>query len=1115
MKKFANCALAGLLGLGLAYGSAWGQNTAERYAAGATTPEASTTGTDANAFYSVVESGNGGKVVKIYSDFNLTGNNLQLNPKATNNTADKAISWTGVTTGSNQWTISNHSARFYDYGNGYYNFSNLRFQNCGYAFSDSSGAADWGAILWTGSYETPITVNCENVTFDSCFAGGGLFSTTLDCTLSGTYSILNTKSDARRVAFGGAIYAKAVTLTGDGSVGTFSGNGLYSASNAAARTTANDIYSTAGTTIEGSGTYSFDGGIVAKGGLTIGDAAGSATNVTFKTGAINTITGDITVNAGATVTYESGVTQTNTGNLINSGSIVTASTLQNLVGTSATASVSGTNVTLTNSADTTYAGKLTATTLTKTGSAKLTLSGANGVSGLVTVSEGALSMPMALGKSAHIAEGASLYASMNLATSATTQTFTVTGSGDLYLQGNSWLRTTSGLNAFTGDIYVKSGTFGISGTFGNTVSAIHLAGGILRNCEVNAEYKNNIVIDSSDAASVRPGWATRTLTLSGVISDGKANTLIVGSDSNLDSILVLTNANNTYSNTTIQNGSKGGRVKITNTGALGTGTVTVTKASNSDPTVERTYLDLNGCEFYAWRLAGGGEVTNTNTAAVSRLLFRDSASLTNSFTGNIQLVKTGSETIDLGTDTKLTLPSGGLAIEEGTISYHLGSNPNAVGDKDSNLVLDGGTLKVVQKSGTGANPYLRGQGTGTVAIGANGGKIDTNAYRAAVTNGLRNADGVTNAGVLTIGSSVTSGDKRFFLCGASTFNGGFLVQDGAYLHATNKGLNGNLVTLNGGVLQYVGEFAEATEKAEAITNNIELGNGGGRLQTGWDANCTFTGSITDAAGASNGTLSLNSDSGTLWLNGNINISGKLDVTGALNSNNSYRNRTNGANSIAVGGLTGSGYFDNSKTAGTSDLILNLTKDASFDGKLSGAFHLVKKGANTQTITGSLDHTGGTEIQAGTLKMTSTGSASLGSGGVTLTGGTLALGTGTYDLGDVTGGAGTIFLDLSSASSYTKLTVDSFTNAEGILDFNPATATADSYDIFTAIPTTGIDWEQLLSENVRTNWILAPNAQGGVTLSLDHNAVPEPAAWLLLLLGGVLPLWFGKKRTAKF
>lgn len=678
---------------------AWGQNTMERW--NGDTLTASTTGTDATAFYSVVTGGNGGQVVKIFSDFDLTGNSTQLRPSS-NTTQATAITWQGVVEGTAQRTISNHTRRFYDYASGYFNFSNLRFYNCGYAFdaTNASRNTDYGAILWVGSGEPPMTVSCDNVTFESCFGSGAVFSTDRNIELSGTYSLLNNKSDNVRARYG-AISAKNVLLTGDSSVGTFSGNGIYNSSALdATRTEAIDIHSTGSTTIQGAGKYTLDGGIQAGSGLTIGDASGSATNVTFKTGAINKITGNITIQSGATVTYESGVTQTVSGNLNNAGAIITASTLQNLAGTVATATVSGTDLVLNNTSDTTYAGSVSGTTLTKTGTGRLNLSGTNNVTGQVTVSEGTLRIPLALGRSAHIAEGATLELSSAYTTASTTSTLTITGSGNLSTVSECWLSNPAGLDDFTGDIYVSGGTFGMKGTFGNTTSTIYLAGGVLRNFDANSIYGNDIVINSA-SGGFRPGWANCTLTLNGKISNGTHSTLYIQSDSNLNSIVLLTNPNNDYTDTIIQNGSLGGRLRITDSGALGTGTVTVTKAVRADPTQERTYLDLNGCDFVSSRLAGEGEVTNMNAADRTDVVL-DSATLTNTYTGNIRFVK------DSGTTTLSTgyAYTGGTEIRGGTLKL---TETGSLGT--GGLTLTGGTLEL----GTGA--YDLG------AITGNGGTI--------------------------------------------------------------------------------------------------------------------------------------------------------------------------------------------------------------------------------------------------------------------------------------------------------------------------------------------------------------------------------------------------------
>lgn len=153
---------------------------------------------------------------------------------------------------------------------------------------------------------------------------------------------------------------------------------------------------------------------------------------------------------------------------------------------------------------------------------------------------------------------------------------------------------------------------------------ISLNGGIIRNYSNSYTLKNPIVIDSANGG-VRPGWGGKSLTLSGKISNGAADTLNIVEDTNTGSSaswVILTNPENDYSNTVVNH-----YLRVTATGALGTGTVTV----NSGKT-----LDLTSTEFAASRLANSGTVTSSSTGDPAILTMDKTVGGTVS--GNIQMI---------------------------------------------------------------------------------------------------------------------------------------------------------------------------------------------------------------------------------------------------------------------------------------------------------------------------------------------------------------------------------------------------------------------------------------------------------------------------------------------
>src|SRR5262249_29653822 len=105
----------------------------------------------------------------------------------------------------------------------------------------------------------------------------------------------------------------------------------------------------------------------------------------------------------------------------------------------------------------------------------------------------------------------------------------------------------------------------------------------------------------------------------------------------------------------------------------------------------------------------------------------------------------------------------------------------------------------------------------------------------------------------------------------------------------------------------------------------------------------------------------------------------------LDGNSSY----SGGTSIAAGTLQiGNGAATGSITGdvGTNGVLaFNRSDDTTFSGNVSGGGSINKLGNNTLTVTGNLNHTGGTTVSAGTLMVgDGSGNGSL-TGNVTVNG----------------------------------------------------------------------------------------------------------------------------------
>ena len=163
----------------------------------------------------------------------------------------------------------------------------------GTAFKNNETGKSGGAIAADGnvsvSGETNFSENIAWVLGGAVYAGGNV-------SVSGTATFVDNVS----VTAGGAIYAGGnVEFSGDGSTATFSDNRWMAAGRK------NDVCAGGNVVVKDAGTYSFGGGVVAAGGLSISDGA----DVTFGAGSYTKIANALTL-SGATLTIAGGNTTT-------------------------------------------------------------------------------------------------------------------------------------------------------------------------------------------------------------------------------------------------------------------------------------------------------------------------------------------------------------------------------------------------------------------------------------------------------------------------------------------------------------------------------------------------------------------------------------------------------------------------------------------------------------------------------------------------------------------------------------------------------------------------------------------------------------------------------------
>ena len=411
-------------------------------------------------------------------------------------------------------------------------------------------------------------------------------------------------------------------------------------------------------------------------------------------------------------------------------------------------------------------------------------------------------------------------------------------------------------------------------------------------------------------------------------------------------------------------------------------------------------------------LGGSGGFTKTGSGTLT-------LGVTNTYTG-VTTIASGTLALGPGVSFTAVTPrvvvgspgfSGAFVIGSGASLLAGGADPVYAAPSSflPTLNLAGGTIKV-----TGSDLTL------SIPMTLSGASlIDTNGMDATFSGTLGGSGGFTKAGAGTL-----------FLTQANTYSGGTTLSAGTISIGDASGIGIGRVSINGGTLHSAGTFsldnAVTIDGAGSslttdgyvesgvgsigsitITNSGTLnsassvafgvfGNGTGSV-TG--PNSTLTAATTLHIGyASTGTLSVGSGgtvtAGTLAL-------GASGGAGTFNLNTGGTLRIGGANGIQAAGasqvnlaggtleVTGSGLTTGAQMtlSNTSSVDTN-GLDATFSGILSGSGGLTKTGTGTLFLTRANSYTGGTTVSEGSVSLTNTSGSGVGTGSVTISGGTL-------------------------------------------------------------------------------------------------------------------------------
>ncbi len=611
---------------------------------------------------------------------------------------------------------------------------------------------------------------------------------------------------------------------------------------------------------------------------------------------------------------------------------------------------------------------------------------------------------------------------------------------------------TDGTLAFTGDMYVASGT--ISSNIANNGSGqLWLGGGantylVNTNTSVATTCTGSVTLNSTPYIG-----GDGNMTISGAISGNYGFTKIGAG------ILTLTGTN-TYSGPTTVNG---GVLQITSDAQLGTA-----------PTSPATNIIFNGGE-----LKNNGSMV---TLAATRNVYLGASGgyiqpgwgPTGGFTVNGQISGPGG----LG-----VVWDAGVVILNGSNSYQGATTIGAYGNYYWDTTAANPTLQLGNNNALPGTDLIFG-----TSANSNTATLDMHGFNATVgaLSGSSNAivDILSGGGasVLTVGNNNASstfsgviqntsgtlslikvGAGVLTLLGANTYAGGTTINGGtlqilgdAQLGAAPTSAATN-ITFNGGEMYNYGSRVTL-----AATRNVYLGAGGGYFQPGWGSTGGFAvnGQISGPGG-----LGVAWDGGVLILNGSNTYQGATTIGAYANlywndpsanpilqlgnnnalpgtdlifgsdaNNNTATLDMNGF-SATVGALSGgtNSIVDIVSSGGASTLTVgNNNASSTFGGVIrntTGSLSLVKIGTGTLTLSGSTTSVAALTINAGNLAINA--GTSFTNGGIAYIGyaasssGALTLNSGVFNnnsnwmyVGYTTGSTGTLNINGGTLSNTT-------------------------------------------------------------------------------------------------
>ncbi|WP_192878396.1 autotransporter-associated beta strand repeat-containing protein [Limnobaculum parvum] len=481
----------------------------------------------------------------------------------------------------------------------------------------------------------------------------------------------------------------------------------------------------------------------------------------------------------------------------------------------------------------------------------------------------------------------------------------------------------SSVNTYTGSTFINQGTLltGVANAFASS-SDVTVASGATLNLNSLAQQANNL----SGTGHILLGTAAltannSTATTFGGNIDGSGSLIKLGTGT-----LTLSGTNSYSNGTTIGEGT----LKATQGDALGT-----------------------------------SDITNNATLELD---FASDSIVDNVLSGTGNLVKSGDGKATL---TGVSSSQNNVAINAGTLTLSLGSVFSA-GDLNT---ADGAIIDIAEGTTVDLSGALT-QSSGAalnVALGSSADPI-INADSATL-DGILNVTGFT-ASVPTSASELTNSQYTILHTSAgitgdfSSVNLSGAASTVDYLTLAGKVVNGTDYDIGFGLTWMAGNALgngtfTLTNLTDSFNVDVVLADQTGLFASNWDGK-----SLTKEGLGILQLSSANTYTGSTLINAGTLRAGIANAFATSGNVNIASNATLDLNSLAqqANDLGGTGHI----TLGSGILTTNSLSNTTFSGDISGTGSLIKTGTGILTLSGLSHYSGGTTINAGTLKATQGG-----------------------------------------------------------------------------------------------------------------------------------------------